>query len=566
MPKVRNSSGAIGTMRGPISLSLTRSLSSRTSAIVVATDCLPDPCFSSAYTLSPGSFSGLARTTRRGSEPPSCLRRSSMYSISGASAPGWKSGNMPVLLVGLVDVAVADREVEPVAEPLGVVEGELLHLVGGVAALERLDRPALDRLGQDHRRLADVLGGGVERGVHLAVVVAAARQLADLLVAHVLDHPAQPRVAAEEVLADVLAGLDRVGLELAVRGGVHPVDEHAVDVAGEQRVPLAAPHDLDDVPAGAAEERLELLDDLAVAADRAVELLQVAVDDEREVVELLARGEADGAERLRLAHLAVAEERPHVLLAGVLDAAVLQVAVEPGLVDRVERPDAHGHRGELPEVRHQPGVRVRRQPLPGTVLHLLAEPEQLLLGEPALEERPGVDAGGGVALDEDLVAAARVVLAAEEVVEADLVERRGRLVGGDVAADLEPLAVGVGDHDRGVPADERADPALDVLVAGEPRLALRRDRVDVVGAAQAGHADLLLPGPLEQLEHEVAGTLAAAVVDQLVEGIEPLAGLVGVDVRELGGQPAEDDGRGRRGCRVGVSHVSILAAWRSTRE
>ena len=121
-------------------------------------------------------------------------------------------------------------------------------------------------VGQDHRRLADVLGGGVERGVHLAVVVAAARQLLDLLVAHVLDHLAQPRVGAEEVLADVGAVLDRVGLELAVGGAVHLVDQHAVDVPGEQVVPLAAPDHLDDVPAGATEVGLELLDDLAVAA------------------------------------------------------------------------------------------------------------------------------------------------------------------------------------------------------------------------------------------------------------------------------------------------------------
>jgi pyruvate dehydrogenase complex dehydrogenase (E1) component len=44
----------------------------------------------------------------------------------------------------------------------------------------------------------------------------------------------------------------------------------------QQLIPLAAPDDLDDVPAGTAEERLELLDDLAVAAHRAVQALQVA--------------------------------------------------------------------------------------------------------------------------------------------------------------------------------------------------------------------------------------------------------------------------------------------------
>ena len=189
------------------------------------------------------------------------------------------------------------------------------------------------------------------------------------------------------------------------------------------------------------------------------------------------------------------------------------------------------------------------------MLHLLAEAQQLLLGEPALEEGAGVDAGGGVALDVDLVAAAGVVLAAEEVVEADLVEAGRGLVGRDVAADLEARAVGVGDHHRGVPADEGADAALDVLVAGEPRLALGRDGVDVVGAAQRRHADLLLAGPLEQPQHHVARAVAAAVVDQRVERVEPVLGLVGVDVGQLGRQALVDDG-GARGRRAGFAEVS----------
>ena len=102
-------------------------------------------------------------------------------------------------------------------------------------------------------------------------------------------------------------------------------------------------------------------------------------------------------------------------------------------------------------------------------------------------------------------------------------------------------------HDRGVPPDVGADPALDVLVAGEPRLALGRDRVDVVGAAQRGHADLPLPGPLEQLEHQVARPVRPAASTTRVERLEPLAGLGRVDVGELAGQPVADDGQGRRG-------------------
>ena len=85
MPKVRYSSGAIGTIRWPISGSFIRSRSSRTNAIVVAIACLPEPCFSSAYISSPGSLIGVGSTRRWGSGPPSWRRRSSMYWISGES-------------------------------------------------------------------------------------------------------------------------------------------------------------------------------------------------------------------------------------------------------------------------------------------------------------------------------------------------------------------------------------------------------------------------------------------------------------------------------------------------
>ena len=69
---------------------------------------------------------------------------------------------------------------------------------------------------------------------------------------------------------------------------------------------------------------LQLLHDLAVAAHRAVEALEVAVDDEGEVVEPFARGDRERAQRLRLVRLAVAQERPDAVAAGVLDAPVVR--------------------------------------------------------------------------------------------------------------------------------------------------------------------------------------------------------------------------------------------------
>ena len=74
---------------------------------------------------------------------------------------------------------------------------------------------------------------------------------------------------------------------------------------------------LDHVPAGAAEDRFQFLNDLAVAAHRTVETLQVAVDDEDQVVEPFARGQRDRAERFGFVHLAVAQEGPDFAAGGL---------------------------------------------------------------------------------------------------------------------------------------------------------------------------------------------------------------------------------------------------------
>ena len=76
-PKVRASSGTIGTTRGPISGSRIRLRSSRPKAIVVLT-AISEPDANSASTSGRGAGSGLARTTRRGTNPPRAWRRSIM--------------------------------------------------------------------------------------------------------------------------------------------------------------------------------------------------------------------------------------------------------------------------------------------------------------------------------------------------------------------------------------------------------------------------------------------------------------------------------------------------------
>ena len=432
-------------------------------------------------------------------------------------------------LVG--DLRVGDRQLQAIAEDAQLVLAQLLGLVRDVATLHAAAQgPALDRLGEDHRGGAAELRGCLVGREHLVVVVAAAAQVQDVVVGQVLDEPPQARIRTEEVVAHVGARGHRVLLELAVDGRVHLLDEHAVHVAGEQVVPLAAPDHLDHVPAGAAEQALQLLDDLAVAAHRAVEALQVAVDDEGEVVEALTGGQRDAGDRLGLVHLAVAEVGPDALRGRVPDAAVVQVAVEPGLVDGGQRAEAHRDRRELPEVRHEPGVRVRAQALAAGLAPVVVE---VRLGQAPLEEGAGVDAGRRVALEEDLVAAAGVVLAAEEVVEAHLVQGRRRGVGRHVPADAREAHVRAQDHRHGVPADQPADAALQLLVAREPGLLLRADRVDVARLREGRHADLELAGPLEQLEHEEPRAVLARLVQDLVQRLEPLPGLGLVDVGQL---------------------------------
>ncbi len=428
-------------------------------------------------------------------------------------------------------------QIQAVAQRAELRLGHLLDLVRGVARLDLgPERPALDRLGQDDRRRAPLLGGQLVGGVELAVVVPAPGQRDQLVVAEVLDHLAQPGVGAEEVLTDVRAGLDGQLLVLAVERRVHAVEEDAVDVLGQERIPPRAPDDLDDVPARTAEDRLELLDDLAVAADRTVEPLQVAVDDEDQVVEVLAARHAERADRLGLVHLAVADEAPHPAGAGVDETAQVEVAVDVRLVDGRDRAQAHRHGGELPEVGEQARVRVARQAVPAD---LVAEVVELGLGQPALDVGPGVDARRRVPLEEDLVAEATVGLAAEEMVEADLVERRRAGVGREVAADALGARVGPRHHGGRVPADVGADPALLVLVAGEPGFGVGRDGVDVGRRDGGGEVDLLGARPLQELHEQIARPGTSPRVDDGVEGVEPLLRLARIRVGNLVADPVE---------------------------
>src|SRR5699024_6715126 len=204
------------------------------------------------------------------------------------------------------------------------------------------------------------------------------------------------------------------------------------------------------------------------------------------------------------------------------------------------RTQSHGDGGELPEVVHVVRVRVGGQAAAaGRAGKLLAEPIEVVLAQAALQVGAGVHAGGGVALEVDLVPAAGVVLAAEEVVQAHLVQGGHRGVGGNVPADGDLGFLRPGDHHGGVPPQVGAVAALHRLVTGEVRLVLPGDAVHVRGGQLGRSPHLALPRTAQQVHQDVASAGSAAVVDQPFERFDPFTGFIRVDVRHLAEQSVD---------------------------
>ena len=299
-------------------------------------------------------------------------------------------------------------------------------------------------------------------------------------------------------------------------------------IAREELIPVRTPDDLEDVPSGTAEHGLQLVDDARVAAHRAVQPLQVAVDDEDQVVELLACAQRDRAQRVYLIRLAITDERPHLAIGVRNQAAVLQILHEARLVDRVQRTDAHRNCGELPEVLHQPGMRIGAQA--GLIAQLMAEVLQAASVETSLEKRAPVNSRRGVSLEVDEVARLLALLArvgsAEEMVEAHLQQRGLRGIRGDVTTDARIVLVLLVHHRHRIPANQRLDAALQFAVAGVRHLIVLGNSVqegsdDVAGR---GYTCFARAGTQRRQQHSA---LFPILCDDLVKGLDPLGDLRG---------------------------------------
>src|SRR5258705_530354 len=108
------------------------------------------------------------------------------------------------------------------------------------------------------------------------------------------------------------------------------------------------------------------------------------------------------------------------------------------LKNRRHRTQSHRYGGKLPEVRHQPGMRIGRQ---SVALDFLAETQELTLIQATFQIGTRVDSGTRVSLHEDHVSGMRGASGAPKMIEADFVQRCGGRVRGDVAAVLRIRAI-----------------------------------------------------------------------------------------------------------------------------
>ena len=182
-----------------------------------------------------------------------------------------------------------------------------------------------------------------------------------------------------------------VFLQFTIDGFVQALQQYAFLVACKQRIPVAAPQQLDDVPARAGKQALQLLNDGAVAAHRAIQPLQIAVHHKNQVIQFFACGERQTRQRFRFIHFAVPDKRPYLAIRRRADLPIFQVAHKARLINRVNRPQPHRRVRKLPKVRHQPRMRIRRQ---ATAARFLPVFHQLIFRESPFEKRARVNAGG----------------------------------------------------------------------------------------------------------------------------------------------------------------------------
>ena len=339
---------------------------------------------------------------------------------------------------------------------------------------------------------------------------------------------------AEELAADIPSIFGLVALIFAVQGLHHDALQDAILVARQQRVPVRTPDQFQNIPASTTEVPLKLLDDLAVAAHWPIQTLQIAVDDEHEVIEFLASRQTDRPQRLGFIHFAVTAKDPDLAITGIRQTAGVQVFEESGLIDRHQRPETHGDGRELPELGHQLGMRVTRQAL---AIDLLTEVIELVFAESPLQIGAPVKAWRRVPLEVHQITTVSFVGGMPEMVHSSANHGRQRGKRGDMPAKVTAVGrivlVSTNHHRHCIPANVGADALLKLHIPGAWHFEMRRDRIEIGRMRRKWDVGARTAGLLDQLFQQRVRALRALARDHSLQRIQPLPRFL--RIRVIGG-------------------------------
>ena len=117
-----------------------------------------------------------------------------------------------------------------------------------------------------------------------------------------------------------------------------------------------------------------------------------------------------------------------------------------------------------------------------------------------------------------------------EMVKADIVKCRSRLVARDVTAKLRIFLVCAQHQGNRIPADQRTDAKFHFLVARQRVFGVRRDRIDVSGIGRVGQIRAGATGLLDQLLQQKMRARRAVRFEHTFECRDPLARFLRVTI------------------------------------